>query len=120
MKISLVFILLFISVYSVNAAPIFGPLIRGCTEAIGRGIGTAMHIAGGVGKAFMDGTKTMRDEIQKVFQNPNATPSGSNQKSPDVAATTLPPTNQKSNSEVTKPAQLETTASEKSPGEKEG
>lgn len=120
MKISLVFILLFVSVYSVNGAPIFGPLIRGCTEAIGKGIGTAMHIAGGVGKAFMDGTKTIHDEIQKVFQKSNTTPSGSNQKTPDVATTALPPANQKSNSEVTKPAQLETSTPEKSPGEKEG
>lgn len=91
-----------------NAAPIFGALIRGCTEAFGKGIGTAMHIAGGVSKAFIDGTKTMHDEIQKVFQNS----SGSNQKSPDVAATTLPPANQESNSEVTKPAQLETSVPE--------
>lgn len=93
-----------------NAAPIFGALIRGCTEAFGKGIGTAMHIAGGVSKAFIDGTKTMHDEIQKVFAN--ASPSGSNQKSPDVAATTLPPANQESNSEVTKPAQLETSVPE--------
>lgn len=67
MKLLLIFILLTASACS--SEPILGGLFGGFTSTIGKGIGAAANVAGGIGKSFIDGAKTTYHGLQSVFQN---------------------------------------------------
>lgn len=66
----LVIFIFILSVFTVNAEPIFGQIFGDFSSAIGRGITTSMQMASGVGESFMEGAKTTIRKLQVVARIP--------------------------------------------------